>query len=69
MVTARAAVLAALDHAREARTPEARESLRLTRAAALRTMRSVPYGTDGRTDLARAMGQALAHLEACEVAS
>jgi len=69
MVAARAAVLDALAHARETRTPEARESLRQVRAAALKTMRSVPYGTEGRTDLARAMGQALAHLEACGVAS
>lgn len=68
MVAARTAVLDALAHARETRTPEARESLRLTRAAALKAMRSVPYGTEGRTDLARALGVARAHLDACGVA-
>jgi len=68
MVAARAAVLDALAHAREARTPEARESLRQIRESAREAMRSVPYGTEGRTELARALGVARAHLDACGVA-
>lgn len=67
LVEARAAVLAALDHARAVRTYEACDALRQARVDARKVMRSVPYGTEHRTDLARALGQALSFLESCGV--